>query len=614
MELVYLWVEDYKNIYKQGFNFSPRFECEYDDIKNELTINENDDYIENFFGDNINVTAIVGKNGSGKSGLSEALLLGLSKYYNLKNNLKIFSICEEDGKYYYNQTATQKYPNFLDKKVEANEKTFILHSNNSLDTFSDELCKNIQDGLGCDFIYDLETTPPQKNFLSFPDKSKSILDLTEINIMSQRMMLEVIYNINEDKLKSFFDKLNKNNTSNIYFIPHSFELKFNFNNTFLKHFKEEKLKKLAKSYYSKIKNNYNSHMNLSQLYILMRFYELFKLNDDNFIKGILCSTLKKVYENFKNLITTLDINNITENNMENLHNYINEFNRIILEKDFGNEKVLLNDKNIKKYFYDIVKTLEYLSYVGYIENTKVDFNNLILITKKSKELLEKLPYFIDMELFTKVDNGSLVSFNSLCYGEKVIIRLFYNLLGYVQNISRKEFKHLIIIFDEIENGLHPYWQKLFMDFLIKIVTFIKEDNSNIESIHFIPITHSPFILSDLPQDNILFIESGKQSKKKLKQQTFGANIHTLLSDGFFMEDGLMGEFAKSKIDNVIKFLNDEKSDIKDKDEAKGIVSIIGEPFLKQKLEQLYHKKYPKSKDEEIAELEKRLEELKNANS
>jgi len=30
MELVYLWVEKYKNIEKQGFNFSPKFEFEYD--------------------------------------------------------------------------------------------------------------------------------------------------------------------------------------------------------------------------------------------------------------------------------------------------------------------------------------------------------------------------------------------------------------------------------------------------------------------------------------------------------------------------------------------------------------------------------------------------------
>jgi len=32
MELVYLWVEEYKNIYRQGFNFSHRFECEFDGI------------------------------------------------------------------------------------------------------------------------------------------------------------------------------------------------------------------------------------------------------------------------------------------------------------------------------------------------------------------------------------------------------------------------------------------------------------------------------------------------------------------------------------------------------------------------------------------------------
>ena len=38
MELVYLWVEKYKNIKNQGFNFSPRFTCKYDEATKELTI------------------------------------------------------------------------------------------------------------------------------------------------------------------------------------------------------------------------------------------------------------------------------------------------------------------------------------------------------------------------------------------------------------------------------------------------------------------------------------------------------------------------------------------------------------------------------------------------
>ena len=38
-----------------------------------------------------------------------------------------------------------------------------------------------------------------------------------------------------------------------------------------------------------------------------------------------------------------------------------------------------------------------------------------------------------------------------------------------------------------------------------------------------------------------------------KDKTFGANIHTLLSDSFFLEDGLIGEFAKGKINEIIDF-------------------------------------------------------------
>ncbi|MBN2826068.1 MAG: hypothetical protein JXQ76_12130, partial [Campylobacterales bacterium] len=70
MELVYLWVEKYKNIKEQGFNFSPRFECEFEGKNLTITPKE---HIENFFDEkgNINITAIVGENGSGKSSILE---------------------------------------------------------------------------------------------------------------------------------------------------------------------------------------------------------------------------------------------------------------------------------------------------------------------------------------------------------------------------------------------------------------------------------------------------------------------------------------------------------------------------------------------------------------
>ena len=103
MELVYLWVEDYKNIKKQGFNFSPRFRCEYDEEKNELNIVDKDEtgefYPKNFFGDNINVTAIVGENGTGKSNVFEIIITLLTAINKSVNESKAYMIFFKNDTY-----------------------------------------------------------------------------------------------------------------------------------------------------------------------------------------------------------------------------------------------------------------------------------------------------------------------------------------------------------------------------------------------------------------------------------------------------------------------------------------------------------------------------------
>ena len=53
-----------------------------------------------------------------------------------------------------------------------------------------------------------------------------------------------------------------------------------------------------------------------------------------------------------------------------------------------------------------------------------------------------------------------------------------------------------------------------------------------------------------------------------------------------MEDGLMGEFAKSKIDDVINYLHDRESTIKSDDEAQKLIHIIGEPIVKNQLQRM----------------------------
>lgn len=78
MELLYVWIENYKNIKNQDFNFSPKHWFDFKPKEEDGKViggtlhhkERNTNYPDNFFGKNIsNVTAIVGKNGSGKSSL-----------------------------------------------------------------------------------------------------------------------------------------------------------------------------------------------------------------------------------------------------------------------------------------------------------------------------------------------------------------------------------------------------------------------------------------------------------------------------------------------------------------------------------------------------------------
>ena len=136
-----------------------------------------------------------------------------------------------------------------------------------------------------------------------------------------------------------------------------------------------------------------------------------------------------------------------------------------------------------------------------------------------------------------------------------------------------------IILDEAENGLHPLWQKELFNLIIKLL-------ENFKDLKFLLIltSHSPFIISDIPNENIIFLKDGKQVYPDIN--TFGANIHTLLANAFFMNNGLMGNFAKEKIDSIIKILDKPRLDDEEIKSCENIISLIGEPILKTKLRQM----------------------------
>lgn len=67
--LQYIWIEKYGCIENQEFNFTNRIRFHYDQEKQMITAEENDEYYSNFFGTNTEFTCVVGQNGTGKTTL-----------------------------------------------------------------------------------------------------------------------------------------------------------------------------------------------------------------------------------------------------------------------------------------------------------------------------------------------------------------------------------------------------------------------------------------------------------------------------------------------------------------------------------------------------------------
>lgn len=221
-------------------------------------------------------------------------------------------------------------------------------------------------------------------------------------------------------------------------------------------------------------------------------------------------------------------------------------------------------------------------------------------------------------------------------GEKAFLNIYAKIFEINRVVvDKKTCNFLYLIIDEGELGFHPQWQREFMFKLIEFINVIfKEQQIKVQI--FIA-THSPLLLSDFPRNNILFLEKeGEERGEKLDKlyttkpleqenfQTFGANIHSILSHSFFLEkekqNGLpgttMGTFARKKIDDVIEWLNEvpteEKVD-KEKEYYLSIINLIDEPIIANKLREMYFKKAgdadrQKLYNKELEETKKRLKE------
>ena len=156
------------------------------------------------------------------------------------------------------------------------------------------------------------------------------------------------------------------------------------------------------------------------------------------------------------------------------------------------------------------------------------------------------------------DEETDIDLETLSSGEKQQIYSISSILYHLDNLNsakedklnenRIRYEHVNVILEEIELYYHPELQQQFVKFLIDGLDQMTLEN--IKSIHVQIVTHSPYVLSDIPRTNVLALKKDKE-KPETGLRTFGANIHDMLKDSFFLQGGSMGYFAQWEVGHLV---------------------------------------------------------------
>lgn len=214
---------------------------------------------------------------------------------------------------------------------------------------------------------------------------------------------------------------------------------------------------------------------------------------------------------------------------------------------------------------------------------------------KDLELMPPPFYDTDIVFVPDGNDEEVVTTDTLSSGERQRLASLSTVIYHLRNLNSKKredvkYKHVNVVLEEIELYFHPECQRVFIRELISMIERAGLDE--IDNINILFVTHSPFILSDIPRGQVLLLENGEpvDEEKKAQLTTFGANIYDMLKTGFFLTSPV-GAFAKTVVEKVTSALWDDAVTTISRDEIKKYIDMIDEPVIKQLLIGRYAEKY-----------------------
>ncbi|MFU1543990.1 AAA family ATPase [Aeromonas veronii] len=578
MELIYLFIDNYKVIKDKEISLSSQF-----NVKNEnLSFFVSKSSIpDNFFSENIDIVSFFGTNGSGKSTTIEFIL---SLYEDsLPESASFIAIFEEFGEVFYISEGLGNVKVFSENA----EPVRILKSDLEVENFS-----------AVYFSHALEPLAVKPTF-------------TNVNIIncSNTHLLSRAYLQKYKDVKSQFELFKNVNLS--FLKVHDVPMLGSINLTSELSKRLEGVIATVQSISHIFNEDYNIRFfitnDLPFIYDTPESY--YQTKNDDYI-SLLTNFIKYNFPNRNNSLQKNPISALIYISL--LDSTLKKVASIILNK--------LNSKNSNKDLYslkyrdDIVSILTQLAKslnndVWY-EQINLHLSNL-LMPGIPKRLEKEISFFIDkrydaysFDNFARQwsipfhDNNDRFTFGVSSYNEFIgITELISNLRSALSNLDIKwngissgqysaltmysrlyEFipknaQHINVFIDEGEVFLHPELQRHYVSNLIEFIEKIKQHKSKIK---LIVTSHSPLILSDLPKESTNFFGYDIDAEKSF----FGANLYDLYSEGFTVNK-TVGEFSYRKIKAISSSIKNKKSDPL----LSKMIDIIGDDFLRKVLKE-----------------------------
>lgn len=557
MELIYLYIEnDGKNIKNCEFNFSSKYRFQFDKEINYIKYQALENFVPDFWEtENIaNITAIIGKNGSGKSNLIEyftrfcASSSGVGEF-----NKGVIFIYSKDNILYSNRPDLKSNCQFLKNHYiqyplndfNGNVETKIIYYS----PYNEKhISKNIQNSLFDDIS---NNGFLKSNFLKQAKKEGTKTDIEYLQIL--------------DTLRHFWF--------------------FKF------------LKTSEDSYDVKIPNYLSFQITAKNSKQDFHFTSYQKLFNDNELLSFKQQIQNRLLNQIFSDKIDKDIKKIDKKNYQNFDEFVENYDAGIFYK----ELMKLDEKGKVFYKKPPYPLGPYNFYFKF--NIKTDDLNDELMKGLYKYYYESEMFYGVVTLSNHRNFKDKISWEwcGISSGELSNLNLYSRILASVEasNVTvyanGKRNKNIILLLDEPETGLHPEWQRKFLKRLIAFVRVILKEYK----VQVIIASHSPILISDFPSNNIIFLDKDNESgdckvvESINRENTFAANIHSLYNNSFFLDEVPIGEFAKDKINRILISL--EKREVTK--ELYDQIQLIGEPLIRTPLLEKYY---------ELSNIERRI--------